>query len=128
MLEFDVSTINIIKRKFRDDPEECYHLLQEWVTTIKGVEPRNWATLLAFMKNVPCLMNAAQQIENDLRQLPVTMYVYSYQMHEVFAMSDTVLFINRESDSSSSQRRCYGTMGDIRQQTVYVLFTVRLLL
>ncbi|XP_065912071.1 uncharacterized protein [Dysidea avara] len=72
-LEFDISTIRIIQRKYRDDPEECCHqLLKEWVTTDKGVGPKNWATLLAALKKIRQLISVTEQIEDDLRRLTVT--------------------------------------------------------
>ena len=75
-LEFDISIIRIIQRRCRDDPEECCHqLLKDWVTTDKGVGPKNWATLLAALKKISQLRSATQQIEDDLAQLIVTMYV-----------------------------------------------------
>ena len=74
-LEFDISTIRIIQRKYRDDPEECCHqLLKEWVTTDKGVGPKNWATLLAALKKIRQLISVTEQIEDDLRRLTVTTY------------------------------------------------------
>jgi len=75
-LEFDDSSIRIIQRRYRDDPEECCHqLLKDWVTTNKGVGPKNWTTLLAALKKIRQLRSVTQQIEDDLAQLTVTTYV-----------------------------------------------------
>jgi len=75
-LEFDDPTIRTIQRRYRDDPEECcYQLLKEWVTTDKGVEPKNWATLLEALKMIRKLRSVTQQIEDDLEKLKATRYV-----------------------------------------------------
>ena len=66
-LEFDVSSIKIIQRKYRDDPKECcYHLLEEWITTDEGVTPKNWTTLLSVLKQIKELTSAYEKIKKDL--------------------------------------------------------------
>ena len=75
MLEFDISRVNIIKRKGRDDPESCcYELLCEWLGTDHGMKPKNWTTLLTALKQVKKLTSVTDEIEKDL-QTQLIVYV-----------------------------------------------------
>ena len=75
ILEFDISRVNIIKRKERDDPESCCcELLCEWLSTDRGVKPKTWATLLTALKQIKRLTSVSNEIEKDLAAQH-TMYV-----------------------------------------------------
>ena len=75
MLEFDISRVNIIKQKGRDDPESCcYELLCEWLSTDHGIKPKNWTTLLTALKQIKKLTSVTDEIEKDL-QMQLTKYV-----------------------------------------------------
>lgn len=67
MLEFDISRVNIIKQKGRDDPESCCcELLCEWLNTDNGIKPKNWTTLLTALKQIKKLASVIDEIEKDL--------------------------------------------------------------
>ena len=74
MLEFDISRVNIVKQKGRDDPEPCCHeLLCEWLSTDHGMKPKNWTTLLTALKQIKKLTSVTDEIEKDLK-MQLTMY------------------------------------------------------
>ena len=74
MLEFDISRVNIVKQKGRDDPESCcYELLCEWLSTDHGMKPKNWTTLLTALKQIKKLTSVTDEIEKDL-EMQLTMY------------------------------------------------------
>ena len=67
-LEFDISIIQIIQQKERDDPENCcLEMLTKWVTTDHGVGPKTWDTLLHALKESKKLTNACNEIEKELK-------------------------------------------------------------
>lgn len=67
MLEFDISRVNIIRQKERDDPEACCcELLCEWLSTDHGVGPKTWTTLLTALKQIKKLTSVSNEIEKDL--------------------------------------------------------------
>ena len=75
MLEFDISRVNIIKQKGRDDPESCCcELLYEWLDSDHGIKPKNWTTLLTALKQIKKLTSVINEIEKDLT-LHLTVYV-----------------------------------------------------
>ena len=66
-LEFENSTIEIIQKRYKDDPEDCcLEMLTDWVTKDHGVGPKTWATLLCALKNIRKLTNACNEIEKEL--------------------------------------------------------------
>ena len=74
MLEFDISRVNIVKQKGRDDPESCcYELLCEWLSTDHGMKPKNWTTLLTALKQIKKLTSVTDEIEKDL-EMQLTTY------------------------------------------------------
>ena len=74
MLEFDISRVNIVKQKGRDDPESCcYELLCEWLSTGHGMKPKNWVTLLNALKQIKKLTSVTEEIEKDL-EMQLTLY------------------------------------------------------
>ena len=79
MLDFDISRVNIIKQKGRDDPESCCcELLCEWLSTDHGTKPKNWETLLVALKQIKKLTSVTEEIEKDL-MTQLTMYIcYTY--------------------------------------------------
>lgn len=74
MLEFDLSRVNIITQKGKEDPESCCHeLLCEWLNTDYGTRPKNWTTLLIAIKQIKKLANACDQIKEDLTVQQIAM-------------------------------------------------------
>ena len=66
-LEFTIPSIKIIRKKCRDDPEECCRtLLEEWISTDQGVTPKNWTTLLSVLKQIEGLTRACDKIKKEL--------------------------------------------------------------
>ena len=71
-LEYDISTIENIKQKYRDDCEECMNgLFRDWLSTNHGVRPKTWAMLLERLKEIGQLATATSDIEKELEELGI---------------------------------------------------------
>ena len=71
-LDYNISTIKSIKRKYRDDCEECLNgLFRDWLSTNNGVGPKNWVTLLKRLKEIDQLGGIISDIESKLKELGI---------------------------------------------------------
>ena len=71
-LEYDISTIENIEHKHRDDCEKCMNgLFRDWLSTNHGVRPKTWATLLDRLKEIDKLATATSDIEKELEKLGI---------------------------------------------------------
>jgi len=71
-LDYDISTIENIKQKHRDDCEECLNgLFRDWLSTNHGVKPKTWATLLERLREIGQLDTPVSDIENELEKLGI---------------------------------------------------------
>jgi len=96
MLKFDLSRVNIIRQKGRDDPESCCcELLCDWLSTDHGIKPKNWMTLLTALKQIKRLTSVTDEIEKDLGT-QLTMYVFIAILCNVI----TSYSINRSQNKS----------------------------
>ena len=72
-LDFGVATVQIISRKFQNDPVSCCkELLEQWVNSSEGSHPKVWSTLLTSLKQIRYLRAATEEIEKELKSLPNT--------------------------------------------------------
>ena len=70
-LLYDISTVNAILEKHKEDPKKCCReLLMDWLSTDHGVSPKNWSVLLEKIREVENLTKAAEQIEEKLDIVP----------------------------------------------------------
>ena len=68
-LEFSISKIMTIQKKYRYNPNECcYHLLEEWIGTNQGVSPKNWVTLLSAIRKDENILALCDMIEKQLKE------------------------------------------------------------
>jgi len=71
-LDYNISTINSIKRKYRDDCEECLNgLFRDWLSTNHGVRPKTWATLLERLREIDQLAGVISDIETELEEIGI---------------------------------------------------------
>jgi len=71
-LDYDISTIENIKQKYRDNCEECLDgLFRDWLSTNHGVKPKTWARLLERLKEIGQLATATSEIENELVKIGI---------------------------------------------------------
>ena len=70
-LLYDISTVNNIKEKHKEDPKKCCReLFIDWLSTSHGVSPKNWSILLEKIKEVESLTRATEQILEELDNVP----------------------------------------------------------
>jgi len=67
-LEFEVSKIKIIEKKYKSDPEECCdELLREWLSSGLGLHPKSWSTLINALKEIKQLTAVTETIEMNIK-------------------------------------------------------------
>ena len=66
-LHYNITTVEGIRQKYRDDPKRCCReLFKDWLSTHNGIAPKTWSTLLREIKEVDGLQSAVEGIQNDL--------------------------------------------------------------
>ena len=72
-LDFNISTVQIISRKFLNDPVSCCkELFEQWLNSSEGTQPKIWSTLLTSLKQMKHLRAATEEIERELKCIPNT--------------------------------------------------------
>ena len=52
-LNFWVNQVQLIRKKCRDDLEECcYNVLEDWINSNEGMTPKNWSTLFYVLEDL----------------------------------------------------------------------------
>ena len=85
-LDFSISTVQIISKKFQNDPMSCCkELFEHWLNSSEGTQPKIWSTLLTSLKKIRHLRAATEEIEKELKHIPTgdttgsySTYSYSY--------------------------------------------------
>jgi len=66
-LLYDISTVDAIIEKHKENPKKCCReLLKNWLSTNHGVSPKNWSVLLEKIMEVKNLTRAARRIVEKL--------------------------------------------------------------
>ena len=65
-MRFDLRIIDAIHEDSRSFQQCSQKLFTNWLTTNNGPTPKTWNTLLKRIKDVDSLVQAAEEIENDL--------------------------------------------------------------
>ena len=69
-LEFDIQTIRLIAKKCPSDFRECCEeLFCDWLSSDRGLEPKNWETLITALKFIQKFTATAVDIENDIKSI-----------------------------------------------------------
>ena len=66
-LEYSVAKKKEIEERQRGDPYKCcVELMEDWLTSDRGVAPKTWCTLVSVIKEIEELASSANSIEQHL--------------------------------------------------------------
>ena len=66
-LEYELEYKQLIQKKCNSDPLECcVMLLEDWLSSKRGVSPKSWRVLIKVLREIKVLTSAAEKIEEDL--------------------------------------------------------------
>ena len=66
-LEYELEYKQLIQKKCNSDPLECcVMLLEDWLSSERGVSPKSWRVLIKVLREIKVLTSAAKKIEEDL--------------------------------------------------------------
>ena len=65
-MRYDIATVRAIKTDSYDVYGCCRKLFENWLSTIHGITPKTYRTLLECIKQVPDLIAASEEIEMEL--------------------------------------------------------------
>ena len=66
-LEYELEYKQLIQKKCNNDPLECcVMLLEDWLSSKRGVSPKSWRVLIKVLREIKVLTSAAEKIEEDL--------------------------------------------------------------
>ena len=73
-LEYEVEYKRVIKEKCHDDPMKCcVELLEDWLSSDRGVTPKSWSKLIEALKGIKTLKATTEKIIEDLEKAGVFM-------------------------------------------------------
>ena len=76
-LQYDISFKQELDKKHSRDPRSCCtNLLEDWVSSDRGIGPRTYTTLLEVLYSIPEVADFAQDIKNGLLANGVTIGMY----------------------------------------------------
>ena len=71
-LEYEVKDKQAIKERCHQDPERCcVELLEDWLSSDRGVSPKSWSRLIKALKGIKGLTATTEIIIQDLVQAGV---------------------------------------------------------
>ena len=77
-LEYEVEYKRIIKERCHHDPERCcVELLEDWLSSDRGVSPKSWSRLIKALRGIKSLTAATEKIIQDLEKAGVVITEYS---------------------------------------------------
>ena len=66
-LEYEVVYKQVIKERCHNDPERCcVELLEDWLSSDRGVSPKSWSRLIEALKGIKSLTATTEKIIQDL--------------------------------------------------------------
>ena len=66
-LEYEVEYKQVIKERCHYDPERCcVELLEDWLSSDRGVSPKSWSRLVEALKGIKSLTATTEKIIQDL--------------------------------------------------------------
>ena len=66
-LEYEVEYKQVIKERCHSDPERCcVELLEDWLSSDRGVSPKSWSRLIEALKGIKSLTATTEKIIQDL--------------------------------------------------------------
>ena len=77
-LEYEVEYKQVIKEKCHNDPERCcVELLEDWLSSDRGISPKSWSRLIEALKGIKSLTAATEMIMQDLTKAGVAVTEYN---------------------------------------------------
>ena len=71
-LEYEVEYKRVIKERCHHDPERCCaELLEDWLSSHRGVSPKSWSTLIETLRGIKKLTATTEKIVTDLEKAGV---------------------------------------------------------
>ena len=71
-LEYEVEYKQVIKERCQNDPMKCcVELLEDWLSSDRGVSPKSWSRLIKALKEIKSLTAETKRIIQDLAQAGV---------------------------------------------------------
>ena len=71
-LEYDLEDKKLIRENCNNIPEKCcVHLLEDWLSSDKGVTPKSWSRLIKALKEIKSLAETTDKIIQDLAKAGV---------------------------------------------------------
>ena len=66
-LEYELEYKRLIREKCCDNPERCcVELLEDWLTSNRGVSPKTWSKLIEVLREIKSLKATTEKIVEDL--------------------------------------------------------------
>ena len=73
-LEYELEYKQLIKERFHDDPLKCcVELLEDWLSSNRGISPKSWSTLIKALKGIKSLTATTEKIAKDLAKAGVVL-------------------------------------------------------
>ena len=71
-LEYEVKYKRAIKESCQNDPMKCcVELLEDWLSSDRGVSPKSWSRLIEALKEIKSLTATTEKIIEDLEKVGV---------------------------------------------------------
>ena len=71
-LEYEVEDKKLIREKCHRDPLKCcVELLEDWLSSDKGVSPKCWSKLIEVLRQIKSLKSTTEKIVEDLAKAGV---------------------------------------------------------
>ena len=71
-LEYELEDKKLIREKCNNDPLKCcVELLEDWLSSDKGVSPKSWSRLIKVLKEITSLTATTKKIVQDLAKAGV---------------------------------------------------------
>ena len=71
-LEYEVEYKQVIKERCQNDPMKCcVELLEDWLSSDRGVSPKSWSRLIEALKGIKSLTTTTEMIIQDLAKAGV---------------------------------------------------------
>ena len=66
-LEYEVEDKKLIREKCHHNPLKCcVELLEDWLTSEKGVSPKSWSKFIKVLRQIKTLTSTTEKIVQDL--------------------------------------------------------------
>ena len=71
-LGYEVEYKRLIKENCRDNAQRCcVELLEDWLSSDRGVSPKSWSTLIEALKEIKSITATTEKIIKDLEKAGV---------------------------------------------------------